>query len=292
MGGKFSKRFVTNVEDLLLAATHGFSSSSSEIAVSNAVQRLAIMVSVLATGYSFTWDAEVDQAIVVPIDGGDPDAIWKEVAVFTDHVMLPSRHWDVMQGMNDIIENCHTGMYAAKWALRSKEHRLAPVSSMETAIELVGTFAQRMTESFMTSATSRLSDAKWDESFQELMPALIPHLSKEVRAMALDKMAYMVVSEVYAASSGFLLAERVMMSVASLKVSDSSTNVSVGARPHIARNTPDTDTARSRMRVATIAALGGAYDRHAQAYVGGRKSARRIAKAVVKALEPMVDIRT
>ena len=294
MGGKFSKRFITNVEDLLLAATHGFQvpSTSSDGSVSSAVKRLAIMIVVLSTGYSFSWNAEADQAMITPIDSGDQDTVWKDVAMYTDAYMLPSKHWDVMQVMNDTIEHCHAEMYAARWALRSKEHRLAPISSMETMIDLVETCSNRMTEAFLTSVTVRLSGNKWDDSFQILMPTLMPHLAKEVRTMALNKMADMVVSEVYAASSGVMLAERVMMSVASLKVNDDANKVSVGARPHIARNTPDTNTARLRMRTATISALGGAYDMHAQAYVGVRKSARRIAKAVVKALEPLVDIRS
>lgn len=295
MGGKFSKRFVTGVENSLLSATHNFSGDFSEFTVRRAVGRLAIMVAVLASGYQFSWEADADQVHVGPIEGGDTDKVWDDVAQWTKREMKPSEHWDCMHMLNDNIERCHFDMFAARKAARKAAGSILPVSAMETMIDLVNVCVARMTQAFLTQAPQRMSFVAvqdWEPWLMELLPTLVPHLSSDCRAVALSQFATTTVTEMYAVAKNFMLADRIMASVASIKLDDAGGNISVGARPHTRRSSPDPDAARSKMQEAIVDALGGAYDRQAQAYVGGRKSAHRIATAVVAALQPTVDIRT
>jgi hypothetical protein len=298
MGGKFSKRFVRNVGDALLSATHGFQPPPGddfpEHVVRKAVDRMTTMVAVLSTGYSFTWSAEIDQVVIVPIEGGDAAQVWRNVALWAERDMWPSERWDCMQVLNNSMETCHAAMYAAKWDARTKAEAMAPVSSMETMIEMVATCATRMTQAFLALAPTRLSDvpkAKWEPWLAGLLPTLLPHLHTDTRTTALAQFATTAIKEVYTEASNFLLAERIMASVASIKVDDDGGKVGVGARLHTTRTAPDSEAACKLMRVAVVAALGGAYDRQANAYVGGRRSARRIARAIVAALQPLVDLR-
>lgn len=308
----YDRAFHADLVDALLAGTHGFLGQHTLGTLDGTARRLGVMLLLYSAALTFQWDEAEGVALTRALPGVNAQSALSRAMTAAVRRVPPSEIWDVRIALAEHLEAAHRAMHAVR-AEAERESPL-PTSSSQSMADLMWGAATRVAEEGLGSMVplfaqqvavmrAHSDDAEasslggnpmgWvreqianrTHGRLKLLADMATHILHQLRALGTARIAGAAADELVGLDpEGVLHAIKVMGAVESVRVDDSARSVSVSLLPALhSRVMPDPVEARATFVAAVQAALQGAFDRRAPAYMRPRSCARAVAHGVLRA---------